>query len=124
MTGRGTVALAVLAAVWLAGAPAARAADAGGLLGVGVESCDDFNLRHHSADRGEDLGILALRRYEDWAAGFASGLSLAAGRDLLRGVPFDGFMRRVALHCADNPRDDVFTAVNAVLRMLNAPEED
>ena len=98
--------------------------EAGGLVGVGVKSCDDLNAAQRSAERGEDLGILALRRYQDWAAGFASGLSFAAGQDLLRSVPFEGFMRRVALHCADNPRDDVFTAVNNVMRLLNAPEKD
>ena len=102
----------------------AAAADAGGLIGVGVKSCDDLSVAEVSAKRGDDLGVLAVRRYEDWAAGFVSGLNLAAGRDLLRNVPFSGFMRRVAQHCADHPRDDVFTAVNAVLKQLNAPEED
>lgn len=102
----------------------ALAADAGGLVGMGVMSCDDLSLAGRSAGRGDDLGILALRRYEDWAAGFVSGLNLAAGRDLLRNVPFDGFMRRVEQHCDDHPRDDVFTAVNAMLRQFNAPEQD
>jgi hypothetical protein len=91
---------------------------------MGVRSCDDLSLADVSAGRGDDLGVLALRRYEDWAAGFVSGLSLAAGRDLLRNVPFGGFMRRVSQHCADHPRDDVFTAVNSLLRQLNVPEPD
>ena len=102
----------------------AAAADAGGLIGVGVKSCDDLTVAEVSAKRGDDLGVLALRRYEDWAGGFVSGLNLAAGRDLLRNVPFAGFMRRVIQHCGDHPRDDVFTAVNGVLRQLNAPEKD
>lgn len=102
----------------------AVAADAGGLIGVGVKSCDDLTVAEVAAKRGDDLGVLALRRYEDWAAGFVSGLNLAAGRDLLRSVPFPGFMRRVSQHCGDHPRDDVFTAVNAVLKQLNAPEKD
>lgn len=117
----GRVGAAVLAAT-LAGV--GWAGEAGGLVGVGVKSCDDLTAAARSADRGEDLGILRLRGYENWAAGFASGLSFAAGQDLLRNVPFDGFMRRVRLHCADNPRDDVFTAVNSVMRLLNAPEKD
>jgi hypothetical protein len=115
------VAAAVLVAVLAA---TASAGETGGLVGVGVKSCEDLTAAARAADRGEDLGILRLRGYEDWAAGFASGLSLAAGQDLLRNVPFDGFMRRVRLHCADNPRDDVFTAVNGVLRQINAPEKD
>jgi hypothetical protein len=114
---------AALAAV-LAWSPMGWAADEGGLIGMGVRSCDDLSLAEVSARRGDDLGVLALRRYEDWAAGFVSGLSLAAGRDLLTNVPFAGFVRRVAEHCADHPRDDVFTAVNGVLRQLNAPEKD
>lgn len=102
----------------------AAAADSGGLIGVGVKSCDDLTVAEVSARRGDDLGVLALRRYEDWAAGFVSGLNLAAGRDLLRNVPFAGLMRRVIQHCGDHPRDDVFTAVNGVLKQLNAPEKD
>ena len=113
-----TVAVAL---VWPQGV---RAAETGGLIGMGVKSCDDLSLAEVSASRGDDLGILALRRYEDWAAGFVSGLNLAAGRDLLTNVPFNGFMRRVAQHCADHPGDDVFTAVNALLRQLNTPEKD
>ena len=108
----------------LAWSPCASAADAGGLIGVGVKSCDDLSVAQVSAKRGDDLGVLALRRYEDWAAGFVSGLNLGAGRDLLRNVPFAGFMRRVAQHCTDHPRDDVFAAVNGVLKQLNAPEKD
>lgn len=115
---------AVVLAGTLAWSPWARAADAGGLMGVGVKSCDDLTVAEVSARRGDDLGVLALRRYEDWAAGFVSGLNLAAGRDLLRNVPFPGLMRRVVQHCGDHPRDDVFTAVNGVLRQLNAPEKD
>jgi hypothetical protein len=111
-------------AVGLLGPGTAASADAGGLIGMGVRSCDDFSLSDVSAGRGDDLGVLALRRYEDWAAGFVSGLNLAAGRDLLRNVPFAGFMRRVAQHCADHPRDDVFTAVNGLLRQLNTPEQE
>jgi hypothetical protein len=91
---------------------------------MGVKSCDDLSLAEVSAKRGDDLGILALRRYEDWTAGFVSGLNLAAGRDLMRNVSLSGLMRRVAQHCGDHPRDDVFTAVNGVLKQLNAPEKD
>lgn len=117
--------LGATALAWaLAWPHGAGAADAGGLMGMGVRSCDDFGLADVSAGRGDDLGILTLRRYEDWTAGFVSGLNLAAGRDLLRNVPFAGFMRRVAQHCADHPRDDVFTAVNTLLRQLNAAEAD
>jgi hypothetical protein len=39
-------------------------------------------------------------------------------------VSLSGLMRRVAQHCGDHPRDDVFTAVNGVLKQLNAPEKD
>ena len=114
----------VLVVAALCIAPTTRAEDAGGLIGMGVRACDDLSLAEVSAGRGDDLGVIALRRYEDWAAGFVSGLSLAAGRDLLRNVPFAGFVRRVGQHCADHPRDDVFTAVNKILRDLNAPEPE
>jgi hypothetical protein len=108
----------------LVAAPTGGAEDAGGLIGMGVRSCDDLGLAEVSAGRGDDQGVLTLRRYDDWAAGFVSGLSLAAGRDLLRNVPFGGLMRRVGAHCADHPRDDVLTAISAVLKDLNAPEPE
>lgn len=124
MGGVAGIAGVLLVAGVLGWSPCARAADVGGLIGVGVKYCDDLNVAAASAKRGEDLGVLDLRRYDDWAAGFVSGLNLAAGRDLLRNVPFAGFMRRVAQHCGDHPRDDVFTAVNGVLKQLNAREKD
>ena len=105
-------------------AASAAAPDAGGLVGFGVKRCEAFTAAARSADRGEDTGILELRRYADWIAGFVSGVNLATGDDLLRNLQLDGAVRRITLHCADHPGEDVFTAVRTVLRSLQAPERD
>lgn len=104
--------------------PAAAGGDAGGLVGVGVKRCEALTTAARGADRGEDEGILDLRRYGDWLAGFVSGINLATGEDVLRNLQLDGAMRRVAIHCGDHPDDDVLTAVRTVLRALQAPEAD
>lgn len=102
----------------------ALAGESGGLVGVGVKRCEALTVAARGADRGEDEGVLELRRYSDWVGGFVSGLNLATGEDLLRNLQLAGAMRRVALHCADHPDEDVFTAVQTVLRGLQAPERD
>lgn len=114
--------LAGLIALAIAAPPAG--ADTGGLVGVGLKRCEGLTAAGRSADRGEDAGILELRRYADWVAGFVSGLNLATGEDLLRGLQLDGALRRVALHCADHPDEEFFTAVQTVLRALQAPERE
>ncbi len=114
--------LAGLIALALAGPTAA--ADTGGLVGVGVKRCEGLTAAARGADRGEDEGILELRRYSDWVAGFVSGLNLATSDDLLRQLSLDGAMRRIALHCADHPDEEVFTAVRTVLRALQSPERE
>jgi len=104
-------------------APAAGA-DSGGLVGVGVKRCEGLTAAAGGADRGEEEGVLDLRRYSDWVAGFVSGLNLATGEDLLRQLSLDGAMRRIALHCADRPDEEVFAAVRTVLRALQSPERE
>lgn len=114
--------LAGLIALAIAAHPAG--ADTGGLVGSGVKRCDGLTAAARGADRGEDEGVLELRRYSDWIAGFVSGLNLATGEDLLRHLSLDGAVRRIALHCADHPEEDVFSAVRTVLRALQSPERE
>jgi hypothetical protein len=110
--------------VSLALAMPAVGADSGGLVGVGVKRCEGLTAAAGGADRGEVEGVLELRRYSDWVAGFVTGLNLATGEDLLRQLSLDGAMRRIALHCADHPDEEVFTAVRTVLRALQSPERE
>jgi hypothetical protein len=96
----------------------------GGLIGEGVKRCETLNAALRGASKGEDRAVYQLRRFEDWTAGFVSGLNLAAGEDFSHGVDIPGIVRRVGVHCEDHPTDDVFTALRLVLKALEPPAND
>ena len=89
------------------------------LFGYGVKSCDDFIKAWDEREKGIDQGIAEYRRYEDWLAGFVSGLNLATGQDVLRGAQIEGAMRRAQVHCDNKRKDDFFTATMDLVKMLS-----
>ena len=89
------------------------------LFGYGVRSCDDFIKAWDERAEGIDQGIAEYRRYEDWLAGFVSGLNLATGQDVLRGAQIEGAMRRAQVHCDNKRKDDFFTATMDLVKMLS-----
>lgn len=97
----------------------AGAEDAPALLGYGVKSCDDFMDVWKEREVGVDRGIAEYRRYEDWLAGFVSGLNLSTGQDVLRGAEIAGALRRIQVHCEHNRGDDFFTAAMDLVKMLS-----
>lgn len=117
--------LIVVISCFLLAGPAWAASDAPGrLIGQGVKRCESLNAAARGAAKGEDLRFLELRRFEDWTAGFVSGLNLATGEDFSRGVEIPGIVRRIGVYCEDHPTDDVFTAVRTVLKALEPPAKD
>lgn len=114
-----------LVACFLAVFPIRAIPDApGGLIGEGVRRCETLNAALRGASKGEDRAVLQLRRFEDWTAGFVSGVNLATGEDFSRGVDIAGIVRRIGVHCEDHPTDDVFTALRMVLKALEPPAKD
>ncbi len=112
----------LLVACFLAAAPALAIPDSpGGLIGEGVKRCEALNAALRGVSKGEDRAALQLRRFEDWTAGFVSGVNLATGEDFSRGVDIPGIVRRIGVHCEDHPTDDVFTALRLVLKALEPP---
>ena len=88
------------------------------LLGYGVKSCDDYLNAYRGWEEGVDEQIAEYLHYRDWLAGFVSGLSLAAGKDVLRGVSLPGAMRRIQQQCDEYRDNDFFNSTLIFIRML------
>lgn len=93
------------------------------LLGHGVKTCDAYLNAFRGWEEGVDEHIAEYLHYRDWLAGFVSGLSLAAGKDVLRGVDLPGAMRRIQLQCDEYRDNDFFNSTLAFIRLLSHLEE-
>jgi hypothetical protein len=110
----GLVAPALLALLLaLHAAPAATAEQV--LWGYGVRGCDDYVAAAKAADGG---AAGELGRFEDWLAGFISGLNLALGEDVLRGSGLNTAMNAAREYCTENSRQDFFNAAMDHVRNL------
>jgi hypothetical protein len=90
------------------------------LWGQGIQRCEVYARAWEQREAGIDAGIADYGRFQDWFTGFVSGLSLATGMDVLHGVDITGAMRRISIHCEDNPADDFFNASMDLVRVLSA----
>lgn len=98
----------------------AMAVDRPQVLGYGVQSCRDYTLAFKEWEKGSEEYIAQYLRYRGWLAGLATGLSLATGLDVLKGVELDGAMRRIQVYCDDEPDDDFFNASMRLIRALSS----
>jgi len=87
--------------------------------GYGVKECRSFLTAFNGWESGEEGGIAEYLRYRGWMLGLVTGLSLATGTDVLKGVEPDGALRRVRIHCNENPDDDYFSAAMGLIRQLS-----
>lgn len=94
-------------------APAATAEQV--LWGYGVRGCDDYVAAAKAADDG---AAGELGRFEDWLAGFVSGLNLALGEDVLRGSGLGTALNAAREYCAENTGQDFFNAAMDHVRNL------
>lgn len=90
------------------------------VLGYGVKGCRDYMLAFREWEKGSEEYILEYLRYRGWLAGLVTGLSLATGLDVLKGVEPDGAMRRIQVYCDDEPNDDFFNASMRLIRALSS----
>ena len=90
------------------------------VLGYGVKGCRDYTLAFREWDKGSEAYIAEYLRYRGWLAGLVTGLSLATGLDVLKGVELDGAMRRIQVYCDDEPNDDFFNASMRLIRALSS----
>ncbi len=85
------------------------------VLGIGAMRCQDFLETERVAGRGEVSAVARRIRYRSWLAGFASGLSLASGEDVLRGVPLEGVLRQLRYRCEKHPGRAIAEAATGLL---------
>lgn len=89
------------------------------VLGYGVRGCDHYNEVFYGWENGQGDQIAEYLHYRDWLAGLVTGLSLATGTDVLKGVEVKGAMRRIQVYCDEHPTDDFFTASMDLIRILS-----
>ncbi len=97
----------------------ANAGDKPLLWGQGMQSCEIYARAWEERELGTEAAITGYQRFQDWFTGFVSGLSLATGMDVLHGVDIRGAMRRISIHCEDNPGDDFFNASMDLIRVMS-----
>lgn len=96
-----------------------QAAEMPPLWGYGVRSCDHYALAWNGREKGIEGKIAEYRRYQDWLAGFVSGVNLATGQDVLVGVTIESALRRIHLYCDEHRKADFFTATMDLVRLLS-----
>ena len=106
----------VLGLLFAAGAQAAKMPP---LWGYGIKSCDHYAAAWSGREEGVEGEIAEYRRYEDWLAGFVSGVNLATGQDVLVGVTIESAMRRIHLYCDEHRKEDFFNASMDLVRLLS-----
>lgn len=89
------------------------------VLGYGVRGCDHYNAVFAGWEDGQGDQIAEYLHYRDWLTGLVTGLSLATGGDVLKGVEIGGAMRRIQVYCDEHPTDDFFTASMDLVRTLS-----
>ncbi|MCB1758708.1 MAG: hypothetical protein KDI68_02865 [Gammaproteobacteria bacterium] len=87
--------------------------------GFGVKPCRDYLATFERWQQGEEAAIADYLRYRGWLAGLVTGLSLATGQGVLKGVEMDGAMRRIQVNCDERPDDDFFNASMSLIRRLS-----
>jgi hypothetical protein len=85
----------------------------------GVKECRSFLSAFDGWESGAENSIVEYLRYRGWLSGLVTGLSLATGTDVLKGVDPDGALRRIRIHCDERPDDDYFTAVMDLIKQLS-----
>ena len=89
------------------------------IRGYGVQSCAAYLEQFDGWERGEEAGIVEYLRYRAWFSGLVTGLSLATGSDVLRGVEVKDAMRRLRVYCSEHTTEDFFAASKDLIRTLS-----
>ncbi|MCP4284359.1 MAG: hypothetical protein GY792_07910 [Gammaproteobacteria bacterium] len=109
-------ALFLILSLWLASALAQEKPQ---VWDYGVKDCRDFLAAFDGWESGQEADIAEYVHYRGWLSGLVTGLSLATGSDVLKGVDPDGALRRIRIYCDEQPDDDFFTAGMNLIRQLS-----
>lgn len=93
------------------------------VVGYGVKGCPQYLAAYEGWETGVDAEILEYIRYREWLAGLVTGLTLATGMDVLRGIDVESAMRRIQLDCDERGESDFFGASMRLIRLISEPVE-
>lgn len=88
------------------------------VLGYGVKDCREYLIVFDGWERGDEQSIAEYLRFRGWVAGLVTGLSLATGMDVLKGVEVRSAMRRIQVYCDEHPDQDMFNGTMDLIRIL------
>ena len=91
--------------------------------GYGVKPCREFLAAFTGWESGDEGAISEYLHYRGWTSGLVTGLSLATGRDVLRGGDPNSALRRIRIYCDERPDEDFFTAAMDLIRQLIPRDE-
>ena len=94
------------------------------VIGYGVKGCNEYVVAFEGWEAGVDSEILEYIRYREWLGGLVTGLTLATGEGVLRGVSVKSAMRRLHVDCDERRESDFFGASMRLIRTLSAPADD
>jgi len=89
------------------------------VIGYGVKECKEYVTVFDGWEQGDESAITEYLRYRGWLTGLVTGLSLATGSDVLKGVEVKGAMRRIQVYCDDHPDRDFFNASMDLIKILD-----
>lgn len=89
------------------------------ILGYGVNSCGDYLVVYQDWEQGEEAAISEYLFYREWLAGIVTGLTLATGSDVLKGIEIKGVMRRIQIICDLGEEKDFFNATMKLIKTLS-----
>ncbi len=98
---------------------ASLAAENPQVWGYGVKECREYNGVFEGWSAGQESAIVEYLRFRSWFAGIATGISLATGEDILKGVEMSGAMRRIQVYCDEHPDESFFGSSMQFIRGLS-----
>lgn len=93
--------------------------------GYGNRTCAEYLLVYPDPKQPVRAELAAeYLHMREWVGGFATGLSLATGTDMLRGGNMEEVMERLRTHCATHMGGDLFNATMGVFHALSTESFD
>lgn len=83
-----------------------------------MKSCEEYRKAYKGWEKEEAAAVIEYQRFSDWLTGFVSGMGLATGADVMRGISIDSILRRNQVFCTENTESDFFNATMELLKEL------
>jgi len=93
--------------------------------GYGNRRCSEYLLIYPAPNQPQREDLVAeYQSTREWVSGFATGLSLATGMDILHGGNVDEVMERLFTQCGTQISNDLFNVALGVFRAMSTEKLD